>query len=241
MHELSLYSQEGQTKIHIRHLPHSIGTESAHVTGLGDAQLFDVVCFVGSSTEEIDTASTAEAIRKLKARVDVLVDDVDSINDISQTMMTYSRSIAGDSSVPPRQAERFFENLLSRSRAMTSTRADLEEEILQLTRQIDALSSTEKKRKEKMDGEVSVVVMTKQATDIQLRLTYRKSSSILNVHFFLLDYSALFQLFEVRYGLRHMSYTPPRKQAYLHHRYLCITVPASHKAPVKIGQTSSSR
>jgi hypothetical protein len=107
----------------------------------------------------------------------LLVKDVHAINAIGQTMMTYSQSLAGDS-VSPRQAERFFENLLSRSRAMTSTRADLEEEIIQISRQIDALSFAEKKREGKTDGEVSVVIMTKQPADIQLRLTYRKSSSI---------------------------------------------------------------
>ena len=141
-----------------------------------------MVCSVGSCIDEIDTASTAEAVRKLNARKDVLVKDVDAINDIAQTMMTYSHSLFGDS-VSPRQAERFFENVLSRSRAMTSTRADLEEEILQLSRQIDALSSAEKKKEGKTDGEVSVVIMTKQPTDIELRLTYRKSSSISNVDF----------------------------------------------------------
>jgi hypothetical protein len=141
-----------------------------------------VVCSVGSCIEEIDTASTAEAVRKLNARKDVLAKDVDAIDAIGQTMMTYSQSLAGDS-VSPRHAERFFENLLSRSRAMTSARADLEEEILQLSRQIDALSSAEKKKEGKTDGEVSVVIMTKQPTDIQLRLTYRKLSSISNVVF----------------------------------------------------------
>jgi len=139
-----------------------------------------VVCSVGSCIEEVDTASTAEAVRKLNARKDVLVKNVDAINAIGQTMMKYSQSLAGDS-VSPRQAERFFENLLSRSRAMTSARTDLEEEILQLSRQIGALSSAEKKKEGKTDGEVSVVIMTKQPTDIQLRLTYRKSSSIPNV------------------------------------------------------------
>ena len=141
-----------------------------------------MVCSVGSCIEEIDTASTAEAVRKLNARKDVLVKDADAIDDIAQTMTTYSQSLAGDS-VSPRQAERFFENLLSRSRAMSSTRADLEEEILQLSRQIDALLSAEKKKEGKTDGEVSVVIMTKQPTDIQLKLTYRKSLSISNVDF----------------------------------------------------------
>jgi hypothetical protein len=62
---------------------------------------------------------------------------------------------------------------LSRSRSLGSTRAELEEEILQLTRQIDVLSSTEVKKQGMADGEVTVVIMAKQATDIKLRLTYR--------------------------------------------------------------------
>jgi hypothetical protein len=72
-----------------------------------------VVCSVGSCIEEIDKASTTEAVRKLNTWKDVLVKDVDAIDAIGQTMMTY-QSLAGDS-VSPRQAERFFENLLSRS------------------------------------------------------------------------------------------------------------------------------
>ena len=227
-------SQEGQTKIRIRHLPDSIDTESVRVTGLGDAQLFDVVGSVGSCIDEIDTTSTAEAIRKLNARKDVLVKDVFAINAIGQTMMKYSESLAGDS-VSPRQAERFFENLLSRSRDMTSSNADLQEEILQLSRQIDALSSAEKKKEGKTDGEVSVVIMTKQPTDIQLKLTYRKSLSIPGVDS--PDFAALYQSFEVRYGLRHTNYTPPQKQGYLHHQYPCITVHGLRKAQAKIGQT----
>jgi hypothetical protein len=131
-----------------------------------------VVCSIGPGIDEIDTASTAEVVRKLNARKDVLTKDLDAINDISGTMVTYSKTLAGDS-VPPEQAERFFESFLSRSRAMTSTRADLEEEILQLSRQINMLSSAEKKKQGRTDGEVSVVIMAKKATNIELRLTYR--------------------------------------------------------------------
>ncbi|KAN0111824.1 protein of unknown function (DUF4139) domain containing protein [Russula decolorans] len=81
----SVSLEGGQTKIRIRHLPDSIDTESARVTGLGDAQLFDVVCSVGSCIEEVDVASTAEAVRKLNARKDVLVKDLDILRlDILQ-------------------------------------------------------------------------------------------------------------------------------------------------------------
>ena len=110
----------------------------------------------------------------------MLTKDLDAIKDISGTMVTYSKSLAGDY-VSPEQADKFFESFLSRSRAMTSTRADLEEEILQLSRHIDMISSAEKKKHGKTDGEVSVVIMAKKATNIELRLTYRMWSSIPNV------------------------------------------------------------
>ena len=55
---------------------------------------------------------------------------------------------------------------------MTFTRADLEEEILQPSRQIDLLPSAEKKQG-KTDGEILVVVMVKKATNIELRFTHR--------------------------------------------------------------------
>lgn len=93
-------------------------------------------------------------------------------------MVNYSKSLVGDS-VGPRQAERFFESLLTRTRDISSTRADLEEEILQLSRQIDVLSSSETKKKGKTNGEVTVVIMAKKATDVELRLTYRMSSPML--------------------------------------------------------------
>jgi hypothetical protein len=76
-----------------------------------------MVCSIGPGIDEIDTASTAEVVRKYDARKDVLSKDLDAIDDICGT---YSKSLAGDF-VYPEQAERFFEGLLSRSRAMTST------------------------------------------------------------------------------------------------------------------------
>ena len=108
----------------------------------------------------------------LKAKKDVLFKNLHSLDDISNTMVSYSKSLLGKD-VPPEQAERFFEYLLSRSRSLESTCADVEEEILQVTRQIDILWSTEVKKQGNADGEVTMVIMAKQATDIELRLTYR--------------------------------------------------------------------
>ncbi|KAH9017128.1 hypothetical protein EDB83DRAFT_2528731 [Lactarius deliciosus] len=167
--DLSL--QPGQNKIQISHLPRSIDTDSARVSGLGDAQLSDVVCSVGRGIEEIDPLSTSEVVRKLKVKKDVLVQDRDAMDDISGTMVDYSRTLVGDK-VSPDQAGKFFDTLLTRSQTLRTTRVELEEEILQLTRQIDVLSSAEERKQGKSDGEVTVVIVVKQATEIELKLTY---------------------------------------------------------------------
>ncbi|KAH8984947.1 hypothetical protein EDB92DRAFT_2070710, partial [Lactarius akahatsu] len=167
--DLSL--QPGQSKIQISHLPRAIDTDSARVSGLGDAQLFDVVCSIDRGIEEIDPLSTSEVVRKLKVKKDALVQDRDALDDISGTMVDYSRTLVGDK-VSPDQAGKFFDTLLTRSQTLRTTRVELEEEILQLTRQIDVLSSTEETKQGKSDGEVTVVIVTKQATEIELKLTY---------------------------------------------------------------------
>ncbi|KAH9059612.1 hypothetical protein EDB87DRAFT_1822687 [Lactarius vividus] len=167
--DLSL--QPGQSKIQISHLPGSIDTDSARVSGLGDAQLSDVVCSVGRGIDEIDPLSTSEVVRKLQAKKDALVGDRDALDDISDTMVNYSKTLAGDT-VSPDQAGKFFDTLLTRSQTLRTTRVELEEEILQLTRQIDVLSSADERKQGKSDGEVTVVIVAKQATEIALKLTY---------------------------------------------------------------------
>ena len=107
----------------------------------------------------------------LNAKKDLLNRKLNVLDDISDTMVNYSRTLVGED-VPPDQAERCFEYILSRSPSLESTRADLEEDILQVTRQIDRLWST-KSKEGSADGEVTVVIMAKQATNIELRLTYR--------------------------------------------------------------------
>ena len=94
--------------------------------------------------------------------------------------MKYSKSLPG-ASVPPKQAERFFESILTRTRDISFTRIELEEEILQLSRQIDALSTYKTKKRGKTDGEVTVVIMAKKTFNLELKLTYRMSPSVLDL------------------------------------------------------------
>ena len=132
----------------------------------------DVVCFIGPAIQAIGTPYTVEQLRRLHARKDGLVKELDAIDDISKTMMDYSKCLARDST-PPEQAEIFFENLLTRSRDKLSTHASLEEDIFQLSYQIDAWISCKAKKQGKTNAEITVVVMTKKATNTKLKLTYR--------------------------------------------------------------------
>ena len=103
---------------------------------------------------------------------DALVDDRISLDGIAGTLIGYSKTLVGDT-VSPNRAEKFFENLLTQTQTLRSQRVEMEEEILQLTRKIDLLSSAEERKQGKSDGEVTVVIVAKQATEIELKLTYR--------------------------------------------------------------------
>ena len=100
--------RKGQSNIQIRHLPGSIDTESVCVTDLGDARLFDVVCSIGPDIQEIDTASTHERVRRLHAGKDVFVKVLDANNDISKTMINYSKSLDGAPTGRQRNSSKVF-------------------------------------------------------------------------------------------------------------------------------------
>jgi hypothetical protein len=102
------------------------------------------------------------------------------------------------------------------------------------------MTSCETKKQGKTNGEVTVVIMAKKATNIELRLTYRMLLSTLSMRSFSLNLPAPCQLSETQRGLLRTSYTPPRKLAFPRHRYPCTIVPGSHKVQAKIGRTSAS-
>ncbi|KAI0264599.1 hypothetical protein BC834DRAFT_970557 [Gloeopeniophorella convolvens] len=77
--------EEGQNKVLICHLSGSIDTESARVTGLGNAQLFDVVCSVGRGFEEVDEDSPSETIRMLSEEKSLLLQEKDDLDALSRS------------------------------------------------------------------------------------------------------------------------------------------------------------
>ena len=92
------------------------------------------------------------------------------------------------------------------------------------------MSSAEKENQ----GGISVVIMAKKATIIELRLTYRMWSSTPKVDF--LPNSSLVVQNATCLVVYELQATT---EAGLHRRYPYITVPGSHSAPGKIGRTLS--
>ena len=57
---------EGQNEVTITSLPSCIDTDSARVTGLGDAVLFDVVCTVDDANDAVD--ENTDSLKALERR-----------------------------------------------------------------------------------------------------------------------------------------------------------------------------
>ncbi|KAI0064999.1 hypothetical protein BV25DRAFT_1914144 [Artomyces pyxidatus] len=163
--------EKGQNKVEIRHLPRSIDTDSVRVTGLGDAQLFDVVCSIDQGQEDLHPESTPELVRRLTAKKLQLAAQNEALNVSHTALKTYSATLVGEH-VPPEKADAFIGMFLKRTEDIGIARMDLDEQILQLTRQIGKLERERAKKRGTTKGVVTVVVMTQQATEVELKLTY---------------------------------------------------------------------
>ncbi|KAI0042807.1 hypothetical protein FA95DRAFT_1563923 [Auriscalpium vulgare] len=169
--KFKLSLEQGQNKVEIHRLPGSIDTDSARVTGLGNAQLFDVVCTLDSNAADISPESTAEVVRLLLAKQRRLRKRYDALTAASTTLETYSESLNGEH-VSPEQAHDFVSKYLDRSEEIAKAQADLDEEILQLSRTINKLQAEVPVSKGSTNGKVTAVIMTEEQTEIELKLTY---------------------------------------------------------------------
>ncbi|KAI0320019.1 hypothetical protein OF83DRAFT_1162652 [Amylostereum chailletii] len=163
--------QAGENKVEIIRLPSAIDIESARVTGLGNAQLFDVVCTVGGGHNDYSPDSSEELIRTLITQKSALELKRKSIDTAGAIMTDYSRSLTGEH-VPPKDAESFIQKYVHNSNTFIDTMVELDEEILHLRRKIERLTFEAALKKGKTDGKVTAVVMAKQPTEVKLKLTY---------------------------------------------------------------------
>ncbi|VDB88402.1 unnamed protein product [Peniophora sp. CBMAI 1063] len=164
--------QRGRNEVSILGLSSAIDVDSTRVTGLGDARLFEVSCKIQKPDSwDVLPDSATERIRALKAKKATLAQEKYTAESVARLLREYGKTLSGQS-VPPADADKFFDRYLERSSDLARTGARLDEEILQIQREIQKISADGSARKGHTHGRVTVVIMAKAQTEAVLKLTY---------------------------------------------------------------------
>ena len=164
--------QSGRNEVEIYDLSSAIDVDSARVTGLGDARLFEVSCKIQKPEPwNASPDSALERIRALKAKKATLAQEKRNAELAARLLREYARTLSGPS-VPPADADAFLDRYLARGSDLARASARLDDEILLVQRQIQKISSEESARKGRTDGRVLAVIMANSQTEAVLKLTY---------------------------------------------------------------------
>ncbi|KAF9525788.1 hypothetical protein CPB83DRAFT_858888 [Crepidotus variabilis] len=170
--------QQGQNKIEIKGLPGSIDTHSVRVSGLGDARLFDVVCAVKpDKTEDYAPESSLEVIRTLQAKRQRLETEKSIREQQSELLVQYAQTLTGEH-VNPTDMGQFLENFLAQEHQKLEAITQLQEQIIQLDRQITAETDKRSAKQGVASAFVEIVLVADEESIVNLKLTYIVS----NVH-----------------------------------------------------------
>ncbi|KAI0065022.1 hypothetical protein BV25DRAFT_1799628 [Artomyces pyxidatus] len=160
--------EKGQNKVEIRNLPGTIDTDSARVAGLGDAQLFDVVCAVDGPPPAIGAAPRLRALASLQHRLGqrraVLL-------TAGAARERYAESLRGEH-VAPAAADAFLETYVERGEATIERVAEIDDELSAVADEIERIVKEEQGRVGSRAGRVSIVLFAREATEAELKLTY---------------------------------------------------------------------
>lgn len=166
----------GQNELAITGLPSCIDTDSARITGLGDAVLFDVVCTVADARDvDAQLAARDDVLKTLERRRDVLQGEKALRGRTDDVLTKYGLSLnAENTSVEI--VSTFMESMINRGSTMLEQIASLDEQIAVVEKELEK----EKRRLEKERlkapalGRVSTVIMAKRAGKVEVTLTYSK-------------------------------------------------------------------
>ncbi|KAL5486028.1 hypothetical protein ACEPAI_7072 [Sanghuangporus weigelae] len=164
----------GQNELSITSLPSCIDTESARVTGLGDAVLFDVVCTVDDARDVDDTKSAT--LNELERRRFTLESEKTLRNKAADILMQYGRSLSAEYSTT-NGVESFLDSFVRRGSVVLKEVETLDEQIAQLGKEIAKEQRKIQKERQKAEtlGRVSAVIMAKRAGKAEITLTYMVS------------------------------------------------------------------
>lgn len=173
----SLSLQAGQNRIEISGLSSSIDTESARVSGLGDARLFDVVCTVDRKIRRVALGNPdEEAVRILETKQEQLRREKDIVSEQSLLLSEYAETLKGEH-VSPLDFVTFMQSFLTRKKESLQAVSELDDKILDLERHIAKERQQLALRKGKTDAKVSVVIVSQVDGPVKLNLTYIVSNA----------------------------------------------------------------
>ncbi|KZV76704.1 hypothetical protein PENSPDRAFT_747578 [Peniophora sp. CONT] len=171
----SVALQTGQNDVEIAGLSSYIDVDSVRVAGLGDARLFEVSCKVQKRathrTSGASETSDSERIRILNDKKAVLTQEKNVCESAATLLRDYGKTLSGEH-VAPADADSFLDNYLSRGTALARTAAKLDDEILQVTREIEDITTAGSLKKGETDGKVNIAIMAKTQTEVLLKLIY---------------------------------------------------------------------
>ncbi|KAF9550044.1 hypothetical protein CPC08DRAFT_768987 [Agrocybe pediades] len=166
--------EKGQNKVKIEGLSSSIDTHSIRVSGLGNARLFDVVCTLEKSNKDSTTFTTdgaSEVVRALTVKKKALESERAIRENESQLLLKYAQSLSGEH-VTPVQMSQFLESYVAQGRKTVEAITTLNEQIVQVDREIDEEKEKSSSKKGSNRGRVDVVLFAEEEAAVDLKLTY---------------------------------------------------------------------
>lgn len=173
-HDITII-QSGQNDIAIVGLSSYVDIDSVRVTGLGDARLFEASCKIQKREtwrkSDSSEASDPERIRLLRDKKGLLTQEKNICESATFLLRDYGKTLSGDH-VTPADADTFIDQYIARGSTLARTVAKLDEEILQLQREIDDITTKSSINRGEANGRVNVAIMTKMETEVILKLIY---------------------------------------------------------------------
>ncbi|EJD04807.1 uncharacterized protein FOMMEDRAFT_80022 [Fomitiporia mediterranea MF3/22] len=167
----------GQNELSITSLSSCIDTDSARITGLGDAMLSDVICTI-IDARDIPPSSDGDVLEALERRREMLEGEKKLCSKASDMLAQYGRSMAAEYTTPD-TVTLFADSLVQRGAKSLEEAKALDEQIADLDKELEKERRRLQKERQKpaARGRVTAVIVAKRARKIEVTFTYVVSNA----------------------------------------------------------------
>lgn len=167
--------KEGQNEIHITSIPSCVDTDSARITGLGDAILFDVICTVPEGRGLFARPASSPAIAALERKRAVLQGERNLQGHAADILVRYGQRLSTEKDHGGLEVDTFLDGMLKRGSAALKETEELDAKIAELDGVIENERKKERGRPQ-LTGSVTAVIMANKQGSVEITLTYSMSS-----------------------------------------------------------------